>query len=174
MIVLDCQGYTITKLAYWSIHREHSIVSTEFKFSLTWTTLTVFDWNCHSLTIRGSFDRTRLEVGLYVGLLLLLLLLLLSTFFGLERESFRYSGDLNTKLVWYSNGWKEVGCQIVWFQNATWILNSPTIWKPGKWMPSYFLMYWPFEIPTSKSLVFKCFWYSNGWYSDPQCISKRR
>ena len=26
--------------------------------------------------------------------------------------------DLNTKLVWYSNGRKEVGCQMVWFLNT--------------------------------------------------------
>ena len=35
-------------------------------------------------------------------------------FFTLEK----YSGDLKTELVWYSNGRKEVGCQIVWFLNA--------------------------------------------------------
>ena len=29
-----------------------------------------------------------------------------------------YSGDLNTKLVQYSNGQKEVGCQMVWYLNA--------------------------------------------------------
>ena len=29
----------------------------------------------------------------------------------------------------------------------------------------------PFEIRTSKSSVFKCFCYSNGWYSDYHCIS---
>ena len=29
-----------------------------------------------------------------------------------------YSGDLNTKLVWYLNSQKEVGCQMVWFLNA--------------------------------------------------------
>ena len=28
-----------------------------------------------------------------------------------------YSEDLNTKLVWYSNGRKEVGYQMVWFSN---------------------------------------------------------
>ena len=34
-------------------------------------------------------------------------------------QSFKYSGDLNTKLVWYSNGQKVVGCQMVWYLN-TW------------------------------------------------------
>ena len=29
-----------------------------------------------------------------------------------------YSGDLNTKLVWYSNGGKEVRCQMVWYLNT--------------------------------------------------------
>ena len=29
-----------------------------------------------------------------------------------------YSGDLNTKLVWYFNGRKEVECQMVWFFDA--------------------------------------------------------
>ena len=91
------------------------------------------------------------------------------------------SGDLNTELLWYSNGRKEVGCQIVRFLNAIWILDSPTIWILDKWMPSCFLMFWssiqmvglvhrpldwpfeyrPFEIWTSKSLVFKCFRFSN-------------
>ena len=28
---------------------------------------------------------------------------------------------------------------------------------------------WTFKIRASKSSVFKCFWYSNGRYSDPQC-----
>ena len=29
-----------------------------------------------------------------------------------------YSGDLNTELVWYLNGRKEVVCQMVWFSNT--------------------------------------------------------
>ena len=29
-----------------------------------------------------------------------------------------YSGDLNTEQVWYLNGGKEVGYQMVWFFNA--------------------------------------------------------
>ena len=29
-----------------------------------------------------------------------------------------YSGDLKTKLVWYSNGRKVVGCQMIWFLNT--------------------------------------------------------
>ena len=53
-----------------------------------------------------------------------------------------YNGDLNTKLIWYSNGRKEVGCQMVEFLNATWIPDSPTIWKLHKWTPFCFLMYW--------------------------------
>ena len=28
------------------------------------------------------------------------------------------SGDLNTEQVWYLNGQKEVGCQMVWYSNA--------------------------------------------------------
>ena len=30
--------------------------------------------------------------------------------------TFNYSEGLNTNLVWHLNGWKEVGCQMVWFQ----------------------------------------------------------
>ena len=33
-------------------------------------------------------------------------------------EEVMYSGDLNTTLVWYLNGPKEVGCQMVWYLNA--------------------------------------------------------
>ena len=50
--------------------------------------------------------------------------------------------DLNTKLVWYLNGQKEVGCQMVWFWNAIWIPDSPTIKIHVKCMPSCFLVYW--------------------------------
>ena len=57
-------------------------------------------------------------------------------------EITKYSRDLITQLVWYSNGWKEVGCQMVWFSNAIWIPDSPTIWILDKWMPSCFFMYW--------------------------------
>ena len=53
-----------------------------------------------------------------------------------------YSGDLNTELVWFLNGRKEVGCQIVWFFNAIWIQDSATIWMQDKWTPSCFLMFW--------------------------------
>ena len=38
-----------------------------------------------------------------------------------------YSGDLITKLVWYLNGRKEIECQMVWFSNAIWIPDCPTI-----------------------------------------------
>ena len=34
-----------------------------------------------------------------------------------------YRGDLNTKLVWYSNGSKMFDCQMVSFQNTIWIMN---------------------------------------------------
>ena len=103
----------------------------------------------------------------------------------------KYSGDLNTKLVWYSNGQKEVECQMVWFWKAIWILDNAIIWIPDKWMPYSFLMYWfgiqmvglvhsldgPFKYWTiwstnSKRLVFKCFRHSNGQYSDPQCFTR--
>ena len=52
------------------------------------------------------------------------------------------------------------GCHIVRTNGMSYIYNSfrLTIWIP------------PFEIQTSKSLVFKCFWFSNGRYSDPHCI----
>ena len=33
-------------------------------------------------------------------------------------QSFKYSRDLNTKLVWCSNGQKVVGCQMVWYLNT--------------------------------------------------------
>ena len=54
----------------------------------------------------------------------------------------KYSGYLNTKLVRYSNGLKELGCQMVWYSNAVWIpdTDNPTNWIPDKWMPSCFLM----------------------------------
>ena len=58
------------------------------------------------------------------------------------QEKLKIQWDLNTKLVWYSNGWKEVGCQMVRFSNAIWLLDSPTIWIPYRWMPSCFIMYW--------------------------------
>ena len=32
-----------------------------------------------------------------------------------QNLNFKYSGDLNTVLFWYSNGWKEVGSHMVWF-----------------------------------------------------------
>ena len=51
-------------------------------------------------------------------------------------------GDLNTKLVQYSNGQKEVGCLIVQYFNAIWIPDSQTILIPDKSMLSCFLMYW--------------------------------
>ena len=82
-----------------------------------------------------------------------------------------YSGDLNIER--YSNGLKEVGCQMVWYSNVIWILDSPAIWVPEKWMPSCFLKYWSWiwmvslVHRNSKSSVLKCFRYSNGWYSDP-------
>ena len=40
---------------------------------------------------------------------------------------FEYKGDLNTELVWYTNGQKEVGFQMVWFLNAIQIPYSQTI-----------------------------------------------
>ena len=54
----------------------------------------------------------------------------------------RDRGDLNTKLVQYSNGQKEVGCQMVGYLNAIWIPDSLTIWIQDKLTPSCFLMYW--------------------------------
>ena len=33
--------------------------------------------------------------------------------------SWTYNEALNNELVWYSNGQKEVGCQVIWFFNAT-------------------------------------------------------
>ena len=82
-----------------------------------------------------------------------------------------HSGDLNTKLVRYLNCQKEVGCQMVPYSNAIWILDSATIWIPDKWMSSCFLRYWSgIWTQTSKSLVFKCFQYSYSRYSDPHCI----
>ena len=87
----------------------------------------------------------------------------------------KYSGDLNTKLVRYSNGKKEVGCQMVRYLNVIWIKDSLTIWILDKWAPYCTLMCWfgiqifgqvqrtlhmnrPFEYPTfeintSKSLA---------------------
>ena len=68
---------------------------------------------------------------------------------------------------------------MLWFSNAIWIRD--------KWTPFYLLVYWsniqmvslehwtqhlntkPFEIWNLKSLVFKCFQYLNGRYSDPHC-----
>ena len=43
------------------------------------------------------------------------------------RQLALYSGDLNTELVWYSDGRKEVGCLKVWFSNAIKIPDSLTI-----------------------------------------------
>ena len=89
---------------------------------------------------------------------------------------FKYSRNLNTKLFWYSNGPKEVRCQMVWFFNAIWI--------PDKQTPSCFLRYWSgiqmvglvqrrcIWIPNHwksklQILIFKCFRYSKGRDSDP-------
>ena len=70
--------------------------------------------------------------------------------------------------------------------NRGWMPYSLPIWIVEKWTPSCFLMYWSgsrsstkdkaqeptlnkelFEFRTSKSLVIKCFQYSNGWYWEP-------
>ena len=58
-----------------------------------------------------------------------------------------YSEDLNTKLVWYSNGQR---CLI------------------AKWSSSQM----PFEYRTSESSAFRCFPYSDVRYSDPHCTYK--
>ena len=73
------------------------------------------------------------------------------------------------------------GCQMVRYLNAIWKLDSPTFWILKKWTPSCFLLYsngqsrhrtiWNL---TSKSLVSKCFRYSNGRYSDNNTISASR
>ena len=49
------------------------------------------------------------------------------------------SGDLNTELVCYSNGQKEIECQMVQYSKAIWIPDSPTIWILDKWTPFCFL-----------------------------------
>ena len=76
------------------------------------------------------------------------------------------SGNLKIKLVWYSNGQKEVRRQIVQLMKAIWIAV--------KWTPSCFLVYWsgiqmvgqvhstkhidwPFEYQTIWNLTFKKF-----------------
>ena len=62
--------------------------------------------------------------------------------FNQDRACFKkhkYSGHLNTILVWYSNGWIEVRCQMVWFSNAKWKPDSLTIWISDKWTPSGFI-----------------------------------
>ena len=41
----------------------------------------------------------------------------------------KYIGDLHPELVWYSNGQKEVQCQMVWYSDALWIPHIPTIWR---------------------------------------------
>ena len=81
-----------------------------------------------------------------------------------------YCGDLNTELVQHLNCQKEVGCQMVLYLNAIWILDSSTIWISNKWIPycflstspvfKWFVQYIPvlgptIEIWTLKSFVFK-------------------
>ena len=53
----------------------------------------------------------------------------------------QWGSEYRTSL-WYSNGWKEVWCQMVWFWIAIWLLDSPLIWIPEKWTPPCFLLYW--------------------------------
>ena len=60
-----------------------------------------------------------------------------------------FIGDLNTGLVWHSNGQKLFDCQMVRHLNATWITN-------------YHL-----NTIQDESLFFRCFCYSDVRYSDP-------
>ena len=75
--------------------------------------------------------------------------------------------------------WSKRGWRLVQYLNAISIQVCWNIWIVDKWMPSCFLKMVgqvhrtkhidrPFKIRTSKR-VFKCFWYSNGCYSDPHC-----
>ena len=86
-------------------------------------------------------------------------------------------------LVQYSNGLKEIGCQILLYLNTIWITDSSTIWIPDKLTLSFFLMYWSniqmvglvhvhstIWIPNHLKSEFLKVWYSNGRYSDPHCI----
>ena len=94
----------------------------------------------------------------------------------------QWRSEYGTSLVFKWS--KKVRCQMVQYSNAIWKPDSPTICIPDKWMPSCFILHWSgflsvwvahrntelFEIWTWKSLLFKCFWDSNGWYSDSHCI----
>ena len=67
--------------------------------------------------------------------------------FTWSAEDLENSGDLNTKLVWYSNGQKGVGCQMVWYLNT----GQPNHLNTGQTDATLF----------SYELV----WYLNGWSS---------
>ena len=83
-----------------------------------------------------------------------------------------YSGDLNSRLVWISNGQNEVGLQMVWFANGFWNLEAQPfeIWTNGHHLVKNYLNpdKWPsfskklFEIRT-KTFRFLMVRFSNGW-----------
>ena len=89
---------------------------------------------------------------------------------GHHATSSLYSGDLNTKLVEYFNGWKEVGCLMVWFSNAIWIPDTQTIWILDKWMHLVFFCTGPVQGITHRLTIWilnflkselQKYWYSN-------------
>ena len=87
-----------------------------------------------------------------------------------------YNGDLNTGLVWYSNGSKLFDRRMVCYLNAIWIPDKiksgiqTAIWIPDRYPNGGLNTKKPFEYQTSEyrtseSLLFRCF-----CYSDPHCI----
>ena len=92
-----------------------------------------------------------------------------------------YSEDLNTRLVWYSKGWKEDGCQMVWFLNTrqpnhlntrhidTILFSYVLVWYLNGWYGTLdIVLDQPFEYQTiwnpAKILVFKWFVFRSPLY----------
>ena len=68
-----------------------------------------------------------------------------------------FSGDLKSGLVWISNGWKEVGLQMIWISNGNEI-QKPNHLKLGQMAA---ILSKPFEI-LRETFRFRMAWFSNG------------
>ena len=129
--------------------------------------MTATPWSFHCLlwkllsTVRAAFKRLFNRILRWSSILMLFLLL------SPPPPAKWLSSDVKMDAVG-DRGWKEVGCQMVWFSNAIWIQDSPAIWIPDKWAPPWFLKYWssfrmvgliyqPFEYQTIWNPNFKKF-----------------
>ena len=106
----------------------------------------------------------------------------------------QYSGEIKSGLVWISTGQKEVGLQMIRILNGIWNpevqpfeirtnlshffenhFKSGQLCQDFKWSGFWMVgttsiaiaKAWPFEIRPD----FKCIPLTNGWISDPHCIS---